>query len=170
MAFSNEYIGSLFVRYKGRGILIDANLLLLYFVGMYDPRMILSFKRTRVFVPEDFDLLLRFFSYFGKVVTTPNILTEVNGFSNHLPENIKPQYYSEFGKQISVLEEEYTASAKICSLDHFSKFGLTDSGIIDLVRGKYLVLTQDFKLANYLQNAGIDAINFNHIRTLNWNN
>lgn len=170
MRFGNEYIGDLFSRYKSKGLLVDTNLLLLYFVGMYDPGMILSFKRTKIFVPEDFALLLGVFNYFSKVMTTPNVLTEVNSLSNQLPEDVKSDYYSEFAKQVSVLEEEYTTSAKICALEHFSKFGLTDSGIIDSVSGKYLVLTDDFKLSNYLQKANIDVINFNHIRTLNWDN
>lgn len=170
MRFSNEYIGDLFSRYKSRGILIDTNLLLLYFIGTYDPEMILSFKRTKIFVPEDFALLLDVFNYFSKVITTPNVLTEVNSLSNQLPESVKSDYYPEFARRVSVLVEEYIASAKICSLDHFRRFGLTDSGIIDSVRGKYLVLTYDFKLSNYLQAANVDAINFNHIRTLNWNN
>jgi uncharacterized protein YaiI (UPF0178 family) len=102
------------------------------------------------------------------VVTTPNILTEVNSLSNQLPEEIKSAYYSKIATQITNLEEHYLASNKVCTLEHFKKFGLTDSGIIDSVKDKYLVLTDDFKLASYLQNVGIDAINFNHIRTSNW--
>ncbi|HEV7375808.1 MAG TPA: hypothetical protein VGN95_13895 [Pyrinomonadaceae bacterium] len=110
----------------------------------------------------------RAFKFFSKVVTTPNILTEVNSLSNQLPEEIKPDYYAKIATQITDLEEHYLVSSKICALEHFKKFGLTDSGVIDLVKGKYLVLTDDFKLASYLQNVGIDAINFNHIRTSNW--
>lgn len=34
--------------------------------------------------------------------------------------------------------------------------------------GKYLVLTDDLKLANYLQSVEIDVINFNNIRLFNW--
>jgi len=66
------------------------------------------------------------------------------------------------------LEEQYASSAKISSSAHFSKFGLTDSGIVDTVKGNYLVLTSDLELFGYLQNLGIDAINFNHIRSLAW--
>jgi uncharacterized protein YaiI (UPF0178 family) len=53
-------------------------------------------------------------------------------------------------------------------MDKFTKFGLTDCGIINLCREQYLVLTDDLKLANYLQKEGIDTINFNNIRTYGW--
>ncbi len=165
-----EDVAGLLSRYRSRGLLIDTNLLLLYFVGAYDPDRISKFKRTLIFTVEDFNTLSSIIRYFGKVVTTPNILTEVSNLSNQLPEDVKLKYYSEFTKQAAGLDEQYTAAEAICSLEHFKKFGLTDSGIINMVKDKYLVLTDDFRLSNYLQSVGIDVINFNHIRTLNWEN
>jgi hypothetical protein len=163
-----DYFEELLYRYQNKGLLIDTNLLLVYFVGSYDPYRISKFKRTIAFTVEDFYTLSAIFRFFAKVVTTPNILTEVSNLSNQLPEDIKPSYYSEFAKQIVAIEEQYTTSIKISTLGHFKKFGLTDSGIIDLVKDRYLVLTDDLKLVSYLQNVGIDALNFNNIRTLNW--
>jgi rRNA-processing protein FCF1 len=163
-----DYHVELLYRYRSKGILIDTNLLLVYFVGCYDPSRISKFKRTLTFTIEDFNILERAFRFFSKVVTTPNILTEVNSLSNQLPEEIKPDYYAKIATQITSLEEHYLVSSKICSLEHFKKFGLTDSGVIDLVKDKYLVLTSDFKLSSFLQNVGIDVVNFNHIRMSNW--
>ena len=40
--------------------------------------------------------------------------------------------------------------------------------IIDLVKGQYLVLTDDFRLSNYLGKQGIDVLNFNHLRFASW--
>lgn len=165
---SADYYDELIHRYRHQGALIDTNLLLVYFVGCYDPSRVPKFKRTDTFTTEDFYILERVFNFFNRVVTTPNVLTEVNSLSNQLPEPFKTEYYAKMSEQISSLEEHYIASSKICSLEHFKKFGLTDSAIIDLVRDKYLVLTDDFKLANYLQSVSIDVINFNHIRPLNW--
>ena len=91
-------------------------------------------------------------------------MTEVNSFSNQLPERLKQSYYVKMKEQVVKFEEYYTKSAKICELDYFPKFGLTDSGIIELVKNKYLVLTDDFRLANYLEKVKIDVINFNHLR------
>jgi rRNA-processing protein FCF1 len=160
----NEYVKKLFYKYKNKGLLIDTNLLLVYFVGSYDQNLIGSFKRTITFTIEDFEKLQRAFIFFDRIVTTPNILTEVNSLSNQLPENIKLQYFDKIKDQISRLEENYAESKVICELTHFPKFGLTDTGIINLVKDNYLVLTDDFRLANYLEKIEVDVINFNHLR------
>jgi hypothetical protein len=158
----------LLMEYKSKGVLIDTNLLLLYFIGVYDPRRISKFKRTMTFVIDDFYTLSGFFNLFSKVVTTPNILTEVSNLAGQLPENLKPYFYTIFGRHLSLLEEHYITSGKLSSTPQFAKLGLTDSGIMDLSRGQYLVLTDDFRLAGYLDSQGIDVINFNHLRTMNW--
>ena len=136
---------------------------------MFDPELIPKFKRTMAFTVEDFYNLVGFFNFFSKVVTTPNILTEVNSLSNQLPKNLKLSYYSSFATQVLNLEEYFIKSAELTVLPHFNKFGLTDAGIAELVRGNYLVLTDDLELMSYLQNIHIDVINFNNIRTENWN-
>lgn len=163
-----DYYVELLYRYRTKGVLIDTNLLLVFFIGLYDPTWVLRFKRTQTFTIEDVHTLKRAFEFFDKVVTTPNILTEVNSLSNQLPEKLKPGYYAKMAEHVAILEEHFQESTKICALDHFSRFGLTDSGIINLVKDKYLVLTDDLKLASYLEKVGIDVINFNHIRTMNW--
>lgn len=150
-------------------MLVDSNLLLLYFVGLYDRERIRTFKKTySKFTLDDFDLLRKLLTHFARVVTTPNILTEVSNLSNQLRTDIKRNYYSTFADGVQRLEEEHTPSLDICALDHFKTFGLTDSGIISLSKGKYLVLTVDFPLAAYLQNVGIDVVNFNQLRVLGW--
>jgi rRNA-processing protein FCF1 len=163
-----EYLDALLARYKSKGVIIDTNLLLMYFVGMYDPHRVPKFKRTMTFAVEDFYTLLGFFDFFDKIVTTPNILTEVNSLAGQLPNDIKALFSLVFASQLDSMEEHYTNSTALTQSPHFSKFGLTDSGIVDLAQGRYLVLTDDLRLFGYLQNVGIDAINFNQIRTLNW--
>lgn len=163
-----EYFIELIGRYKAKGLLIDTNLLLLYFIGTYDPDRIPRFKRTMGFTVDEFHLLDAIFTNFDKVITTPNILTEVSNLSGQLSSDLRTYFYSDFAKRIPKLDEQYISSAKISSSAHFNKFGLTDSGIVDTVKGNYLVLTSDLNLFGYLQNLGIDAINFNHIRQLAW--
>jgi rRNA-processing protein FCF1 len=163
-----QYLELLLTRYKNKGLLIDTNLLLLYFIGMHDPQRIPKFKRTMTFAIEDFFTLLRFFQYFSKVITTPNILTETNSLANQLPDNLKLAFFQKFSDQLAGLEEHYVESTKLSPTPNFLKLGLTDCGILNLAQGQYLVLTDDFRLAGHLEKQGIDAINFNHIRTMNW--
>lgn len=162
------YVDTLISRYRGKGLLIDTNLLLLYFVGTNDPKRIRKFKRTMAFTIEEFTILAKFFKLFKNVITTPNVLTEVSNLLGQLPENLHDSFHGDFAKRIPNLEEHYSPSASLAATPPFKRFGLTDSGIAELVKGKYLVLTDDLSLFGYLQNLGIDAINFNHIRLLAW--
>ncbi len=158
----------LLTQYKRKGVLVDSNVLLLYFVGMYDPQRIPKFKRTIMFAVEDFYTLLSLFRYFSKVVTTPNILTEVSNLANPLANDLTSTFYKQFAHQITVLEEHYIKSAKLSPMPQLAKLGLTDAGILDLAQGQYLVLTDDFRLVGHLEKQGIDVINFNHLRRINW--
>lgn len=155
-----KHLNELILRYKNKGLLVDANILLLYFVGMYDPERIDNFKRTMAFSTDEFSFLCGFVQTFSTRVTTPNILTEVSNLCGTLPE----MFFDEFATLIPSFQETYQHSASVSKLSHFRRFGLTDSGIIDLVRDRYLVLTDDLRLANYLLAEGADAINFNHLR------
>ena len=163
-----DFVRSLFQKYKQKGILIDTNILLLWFVGTVNRELISKFKRTENFVPEDYDTLLQILSSFNKIVTTPNILTEVNSLANQLGEPARSQCLSVFAERMARLNEFYLESTEVVRTDNFTKFGLTDCGIATLAKNKYLVLTDDLKLASYLQKIGIDTINFNNIRTYGW--
>jgi rRNA-processing protein FCF1 len=155
-------------RYHSGGVLIDTNILLLYFVGSYNRELIPRFKRTVQFTVEDFDLLVRLLSRFAQIVTTPNILSEVNSLSGQIGQPAKIAYFEQFARGIATLDEQYVASATASGLSEFPKLGLTDSGILHLAGGKYLVLTDDLRLCAFLEKTGVDVLNFNHIRWIAW--
>jgi hypothetical protein len=161
-------ITSLLSRYRQKGILIDTNILLLYFVGYVNRDRISKFKRTAQFVPEDYDLLVRIVQFFQRIVTTPNILTEVNSLMNQLGEPERSRCLMNFSQNIAILEESYLESQSAAAAELFIKLGLTDCGIIQIAKQPCLILTDDFRLANYLQSMNIDVINFNNIRVLGW--
>lgn len=158
-----DYIRSLFLSYRQKGILIDTNILLLWFVGTVNRSRIEKFKRTKQFLPEDYDLLRGIIAYFSKIVTTPNILTEVNSLANQLGEPERSLCFSLFAQGIPKFNEYYVESKTVVSIKNFTKFGLTDCGILNVAHDKYLVLTDDLPLASYLQASGVDVINFNHL-------
>ena len=157
---------NLLTKYYTKGIIIDTNILLLYLVGRVNHERITKFKRTRQFVPEDYDRLLELFNNFQKVIATPNILTEVNSLANQLGEPERSHCLNIFTQLTALVCEEYLESSMITSHEPFSRFGLTDCGIMLLAKNKYLVLTDDLKLHLYLKAMGIDTVNFNNLRTL----
>jgi len=163
-----DYYSEMLARYRNRGLLVDTSLLLLFLVGVLDPGRIERFKRTKSFTIEDFGVLKRMVLFFTRVVTTPNILTEVSNLLRQLPEGTREESSSVFSKAVDKINEEYTSSRDLAAQNHFPKFGLTDSSIIETCRLRYLVLTVDLPLFAFLTNSGLDAINFNHIRTWTW--
>jgi rRNA-processing protein FCF1 len=164
----NEYIIKLIQKYRNVGVLLDTNILLLYFVGSVDPKMIATFKRThnKGFTETDFYTLVSLLKQFKKAITTPNILTEVSNFLGQLPDHLYQDYFEWFANAISTLDEHYLTSSELAHTYEFGQFGLTDSGIIQLAKDKFLIITEDFRLSQYSQKIGIDTLNFNHIRTL----
>ena len=155
-------------QYHTSGILVDAGVLLLRLVGLYDRDRISRFKNTKQFVPEDFDVLQRLLRFFARIITTPNVLTEVSNLSGQLGEPARSECFRSLAEEISVLEEHYVASSGAADEEAFARLGLTDSGIALLCRDHYPVVTTDFALAGYLRKLGIAVINFNHLRPLGW--
>ena len=75
-----------------------------------------------------------------------------------------------FREEITIINEEYIASINASEVSEFARLGLTDAAIIQIAKGTYLVLTDDFPLYYTLKSHGIDTVNFNHIRLARWLN
>jgi rRNA-processing protein FCF1 len=155
----------LLARYRKTGVLVDTNLLLLYFVGAFDPDRIPRFKRTDKYTADDYELLVRFLAFFERVVTTPHILTEVSNLAGELRDYVKDSVFARLVAGISLLlDEQQVAAVELARYQSFPRFGLTDTAVLHHARGRLLVLSDDFRLSQYLQHEGVDAINFNHLR------
>jgi len=103
----------------------------------------------------------------NRIVTTPNILTEASNLLGNCSTPDQGKLWKVFASKIETLGEKYLDSQRVSKTPMFSKFGLTDSAIIELVREKYLVLTDDAALFQYLEKNGIDVLNFTHLRKSN---
>jgi hypothetical protein len=161
----NPYLETLISKYRDRGVLIDSNLLILYFVGEYSPELISRLRRTKQFCFHDYCLLKAIMGCFKTKVTTPNILTEVSNLAGDIPKRLRERFFRASRAHIEALEELYLASSKAAASVAFLRFGLTDAVVAALANQRYLVITADFPLTNYLVSIKADAINFNHNRT-----
>ncbi|MBI1743856.1 hypothetical protein HYR54_12440 [Candidatus Acetothermia bacterium] len=160
---------SLISRYRNKGALVDSNLLLLYFIGKYEKNLITVHKRTKKYTIKDFEIVERIFHLFSKIVTTPNILTEVSNLSGQSGslKKIKDKYFEHFKNQIETLDENYIQSRNACQVNYFASLGLTDTAILLAAKDNYLVFTDDLDFYGTLIKADIDAINFTYISALN---
>ena len=157
----------LLAAYRQRGVVVDSNLLLLLFLGLYRPALIESYKRLAKYTNADFGILSETLAHFQRVITTPHILTEVSNLSNAIPTGEHADYFVSFAKSLSMLQEESVPSIRAVA-NRFGRFGLTDSAIAEIAENRFLVLTDDFRLSQTLQSEGIPAVNFNHLRDEYW--
>ena len=82
---------ALVAKYRRKGVLIDANLLLGYLVGSIHPRHLANCRATtRYFGEADFPLLNRFLIQFDRIITTPHVLTEVSNLGGRLQTRSTP--------------------------------------------------------------------------------
>jgi hypothetical protein len=161
----STYVDSLIDRYRTKGILIDANLALLYLVGGYDLRLVGDGKYNKLskYDAEDYHLLLRLKRFFGKAVTTPHVLTEVSNLTNDLPERTKAECLRKFYETFVGIDELTIPSLDAAQRPEFYFLGLTDSALA-LVSDQFLIVTDDLRLVKKLNESRLEALNFNHLR------
>jgi hypothetical protein len=159
---------SLVQKYRRKGILVDANLLVVLLVGKLDPAHLNNCRATKSFTPDDFSLLRWIVEQFDTLVTTPHILTEVSNLAGRLPQPLLEEFRVVFRGIVKSLSEQSRPAMDIAWDAQFIKFGLTDTAITMIVPGHYLVLSDDLPLCGLLQRKKVDVINFNNIRYLAW--
>jgi len=160
----NSHLESLIVKHSQNGLLLDSNLLLLLFVGLFNRQRIGSFKRLNAYTACDYDLLLFICRTFRRILTTPNILTEVSNLSVAFDGDLAYDYFGSFAAQLTVLQEQYVASTMATSQGGFRRLGLTDSVIMVMAELPLLVITADLDLTIHLRSLGLDVVNFTNLR------
>lgn len=160
------HLAPLFEKYRGKGVLVDTNLLLLLLVGSIGVKHLSEFKPTanRGFTASDHKLLCWMIDQFPRILTTPHILTEVSNYADHFKGERRSLLIDEVARLSRQADEHYQKSQELVGRQGFREFGLTDTAIASIPAGRFLVLTVDFPLAAWLQKSGVDVVNFNHYR------
>jgi len=154
-------------KHRATGLFVDTNLLLLYLVGKTNKNRIANFKRTQQYTADDFELLDRIMGLFKIRITTPHVLTELSNLGD-LQGSERAGFRSWFVRMIEDAREFYDESRIVVKENSFPRLGLTDAAIAAVARHRFLFLTVDLDLYVTLAKRGVDAINFNHLRPLNW--
>lgn len=154
------------------GVLVDAELLAVYLVGIDDEQNVPKNRRTNKYTVVDFRMLKNIIESSKAILTTPSILSEV---SNHIldykePNSLQIRLFKSSMKIIEICCEEYVPKESIlANPGSLIKLGFTDQSIIEAaLKTSCAVVTADFKLTNYLTNAGCSVLNYNIIRGRMW--
>lgn len=151
-------------RFRGRELLVDTNLLLLYFIGARRPDLIQSSRLTSDYSKDDFSLLETFVGCFKHWTTTPHILTEVSNLMGHCKEPLRSDLRLWLAAAISNWTEVTTPSRALVKAADFRRFGLTDTAIANLPRNSCLILTDDHPLAGHLKKRRLDVVRFSDLQ------
>lgn len=137
------------MRKKKRGLLIDANLLVLMIIGRVgDGHFIGSSDRLNDYCLEDYDKLWQFVRSYEEIFITPYIAAEVSNLID-----LKGRARDEAFEIAKLIFQEFkqmeTSIAKDCANLAFIKFGLTDTSIIASSED-IDILTNDHRMLNML--------------------
>lgn len=159
-------------KHRQAGILVDTNLLILLFVGLFEREYISRFERTKSFTAADFDALLQLLHNFSQVVVTLHILTEISNLAGRLPGDRRQRFFAIMASMLTnpssrfVIDEQHRPAKLLCAEPEFVLLGLTDAGILNRAAHKhYLVLTDDAPLTRYLARRRLDFINFHDLQS-----
>src|ERR1035437_10133139 len=154
-------------KHRAKGVLVDTNLLVLLLVGTVNRQRIRNFKRTGDFTPADYDLLVHLIDWFGRLIATPHVLSQVSDLTDLSGKELVA-IRERFNVLVENIAESYDTSRTLVADPLFKRLGLADAAIATVCSRGILVLTADVQLQIALQERDIDALNFNHIRPLGW--
>lgn len=158
---------ALIAAYRARGVLLDANLLVLYVAGSHDRRLVLRLKTTRGFSEADLELVAALVAEFDRLVTTPHVLTEVNGLLNVGGlGRLRHEVLGTFAERIDETAEVYHPAGAIAADPAFRRLGLTDAAALALAADGPLVISADLDLCVAPESRGLGVINDHRIRPL----
>lgn len=148
-----------------KGVLIDANLLIVLIVGMLGPGEVEKFKKTTAYTSEDvigIDALIREFGWIG---TTPHVIAEVSNLLDWIDQRKRQTAKTLLAELTGNLREIYFASTEIVATPVYFKLGITDAGLFMAAsQQRFVLLTADLPLYHYASGLNVEAINFNHLR------
>lgn len=151
------------------GVLVDTNLLLLYFVGGEDRRFVETFKRLNCrFVPEDLDTVTNVLGLFRRKLTTSSVLAELSNLVGQLPENTLSAVRSRIAAEVAIMRERHIKVAAASASPAFVRFGFTDAVLRELAQRKVLVFSDDFPLVGSLRELGLPVLAFSEVRLPGW--
>lgn len=157
-------------RHLRNGIVVDANLLVLYLIGLHDSatglQLVRTFRYTKgKYSMEDFYILNTVLQQFNVQIFTPHILTETSNMIGHLSSPARELCFGFMRVNvIPVMEETSFRAVNLKDDEAFVKFGVTDTGIVHAASNPYLILTDDRPLCGHLEKNGLDAVHFQEIK------
>ncbi len=135
--------------------LIDTNALIILLIGVVDPNLFKTHKRTSIYEEQDFHDLISFIGDIQHLVVLPNVWTEVDNLLNGFNKSHKDKYVEELTNIIKLTTEKFLESETATKSYGFFDLGLTDSLLLEYSSECELLITSDSSLSDYAIANGI---------------
>ena len=141
-------------------VVVDTNIFVLLVIGLIDPNLIKSNKRTSIYTIEDFHFLLKLIGDLGKIRTSPNIWTEIDNLLNKLTLENKYKYVHIIKLIADKSHELYYENNKVIEFWEFAQIGLTDTVILKMSKNADLLISGDSSLCDIAKSQSIPVFDF----------
>ena len=145
-------------------LLLDANLAILLVVGIVDEGFIAKHKRLSAFDVTDYKILSNIVGASAGLLFCPNIASETSNLLRQTGEPMRSRLSKAFGEILRKVDEKYVESKIAASESDYVRLGVSDAVLLNMARSGSRLLTTDVELYLAAQNAGLDAVNYNHVR------
>src|ERR1700733_3477980 len=93
-------------------------------------RLISRCSRLSAFTEFDYKLIARLVESVGRLIASPNLLTEVSNLAGKLGEDVMPVFFAKFADKLRIIDEDYIEGLLASKDESFTRLGLTDATII----------------------------------------
>jgi hypothetical protein len=161
-----DVLDDLIRRHRHTGVLVDANLLMVFLLATWDEDAALKFKRTKGYTSDDLVLVQTVLREFDHCIVTPSVLAEVSNLTDSLLEPGRTEFFLYLSGVLdtAAFEERCPALSSVLKAKGFVRLGFTDASIEELGRAGAPVLTEDVPLYVLLSEQQIEVFNMTHVR------
>lgn len=146
-----------------KGLVIDANLLVLLLVGRYKKSFIRGCQLTSDYSENDYEFIERLIAYTkASIIVTPHVLAEISNltFDKMLRGKELEAYFVHALSAIRIAKERFIDKDRIILHDKLLTFGFADIANVEIAKEfGYAVLTEDGELFGYLANLKYPVLN-----------
>ena len=143
-----------------RDVIIDTNIFILFLAGQINENRIKNYTRNSLYTKGDYYLLLNILSKYDRIITNPNILTEVDNILNRITGEDKYKYLILVKTIYKQTIEKYIKTETISQNWYFDTLGITDSSILMMAKESELLISGDSSLCDYAKSLNIKTFDF----------
>jgi len=143
-----------------RDVIIDTNIFILFLAGQINENRIKNYTRNSLYTKEDYYFLLNVLADYDRIITSPNILTEVDNILNRIGGEDKYKYLVLVKTMYKQTIEKYIKTEKITQNWYFDSLGITDSSILMMAKDCELLISGDSSLCDHAKSLNIKTFDF----------